>query len=142
MFCIQVSIAPLSSKKVIMAKVLVVDDNEFFRRLLCERFNGEDDFDVCGEAENGKEAVEQTVKLQPDLVVLDLVMPVMNGIDAARVLRLLRPTLPLILNSALEDSLSEQQARLIGIVEIVPKSAAALIEKARRMLYSDHRAVA
>jgi len=125
-----------------MAKVLVVDDNEFFRRLLCDRFNSEDGFEVCGEAQNGKEAVEQTVKLQPDLVVLDLVMPVMNGIDAARVLRLLRPTLPLILNSALEDSLSEKQARLIGIADIVPKSAAALIEKARRMLCSDYRAVA
>ena len=125
-----------------MAKVLLVDDNEFFRRLLCDRFNSEDGFEVCGEAQNGKEAVEQTVKLQPDLVVLDLVMPVMNGIDAARVLRLLRPTLPLILNSAVEDSLSEQQARFIGIVEIIPKSAVALIAKARRMLYSDHRAVA
>jgi len=125
-----------------MAKVLLVDDNEFFRRLLCDRFNSEDGFEVCGEAQNGKEAVEQTVKLRPDLVVLDLVMPVMNGIDAARVLRLLRPTLPLILNSAVEDSLSEQQARFIGIVEIIPKSAVALIAKARRMLYSDHRAVA
>ena len=125
-----------------MAKVLVVDDNEFFRRLLCERFNQEEDFAVCGDVANGKEAVEQTVKLEPDLVVLDLAMPVMNGIDAARVLRLLRPTLPLILNSAAEDSLSKQQARFIGIREIVPKSATALIEKARQMLHSNYSAAA
>ncbi len=125
-----------------MARVLIVDDNEFFRRLLCERFNQEEDFEVCGDAANGRDAVEQTVKLEPDLVVLDLVMPVMNGIDAARVLRLLRPTLPLIINSAADDSLSEQQARLIGVAGIVPKSATALIGKARRMLCSNYSAAA
>jgi chemotaxis response regulator CheB len=125
-----------------MAKVLIVDDNRFFRRMLCERFDREAEFQICGEAENGKEAVEQALKLDPDLIVLDSVMPVMNGLDAARVLRLLMPRLPLIMNSAVPDQLTEQQAQRIGVAEIAPKSAEILIEKARRALHHDERIVA
>jgi len=125
-----------------MAKVLIVDDNRFFRRMLCERFDREAEFQICGEAENGKEAVEKALKLDPDLIVLDSVMPVMNGLDAARVLRLLMPRLPLIMNSAVPDQLTEQQAQRIGVAEIAPKSAEILIEKARRALHHDERIVA
>ena len=125
-----------------MAKVLIVDDNRFFRRMLCERFDREAEFQICGEAENGKEAVEKALKLDPDLIVLDSVMPVMNGLDAARVLRLLMPRLPLIMNSAVPDQLTEQQAQRIGVTEIAPKSAEILIEKARRALHHDERIVA
>ena len=68
-----------------MAKsVLIVDDVELIRRALCELFKSEADFDVCGEAENGQEAIEKAQELHPDLIVLDLSMPIMNGIDAAR----------------------------------------------------------
>jgi two-component system chemotaxis response regulator CheB len=119
-----------------------VDDNGFFRRMLCERFEREEEFQICGEAENGKEAVEKAIKLKPDLIVLDLVMPVMNGLDAARVLRLLMPRLPLIMNSAMVDQLAEQQARTIGVAEIAPKSAEKLIGHARRMLYSPEQVAA
>jgi len=125
-----------------MAKVLIVDDNRFFRRMLCERFDREAEFQICGEAENGKEAVEKALKLDPDLIVLDSVMPVMNGLDAARVLRLLMPRLPLIMNSAVPDQLTEQQAQRIGVAEIAPKSAEILIEKARRALHHGERIVA
>jgi YesN/AraC family two-component response regulator len=52
---------------------------------------------MCGEAENGREAIEKAQQSHPDLIVLDLSMPVMNGLDAARVLKRLMPTLPLIM---------------------------------------------
>jgi len=117
-----------------MAKVLIVDDDASFRQMLHQVFACEPDFDVCGEAENGKEAVEKARALQPDVIVLDVLMPVMNGLDAARALRLMMPTLPLILNSASVDPATEQQARAIGISQIVPKSAGLLIQKARRIL--------
>ncbi len=125
-----------------MAKVLIVDDDASFLRMLHQIFTYEPDFEVCGEAENGKEAVEKALELQPDVVVLDVLMPVMNGLEAARVLRLRMPTLPLILNSATIDPVTEQQARTIGICEIVPKSAEVLIQKARQTLFRDNHAAA
>ena len=81
-----------------MAKtVLIVDDNAFIRQALCELFTRETDFEVCGEAENGQEAIEKAQQLHPDLIVLDLLMPVMNGLDAARVLKRLITTVPIIM---------------------------------------------
>jgi len=88
-------------------------------------------------AENGKEAIEKAQELHPDLIVMDLSMPVMNGIEAARVLKRLMPTVPLIMFSAFGDNSAKQQARLIGVSELVSKSehASVLIHKARRLLY-------
>jgi len=122
--------------------VLIVDDNTFFRRVLRQRFDCEPDFEVCGEAENGKDAVHKALELRPDLIVLDLSMPVMNGIDAARILRLLMPEIPLIMDSAISDKFAEDQARVIGISEIVSKSAPQLIQKARFLLGSAARPTA
>jgi two-component system, chemotaxis family, chemotaxis protein CheY len=121
-----------------MAKaVLIVDDNAHIRKALCDLFKQEADFEVCGEAENGKEAIEKAQELRPDLIVLDLSMPVMNGLDAARGLKKLMPAVPLIMYSAFGDEFAEQQARLIGVSELVSKSehASVLIHKARGLLY-------
>ena len=121
-----------------MAKaVLIVDDNTFIRQALCELFTRETDFEICGEAENGREAIEKAQKLHPDLIVLDLSMPVMNGLEAARVLKGLMPAVPIIMFSAFGDGFVEQQARSVGIAEVVSKSenAAVLIHKARGLLY-------
>ena len=118
--------------------VLIVDDNGFVRHALCGMFEREADFEVCGEAENGKDGIKKAQELRPDLIVLDLSMPVMNGFDAARVLKRLMPTVPLIMYSAFGDEFAEHQARLIGISEVVSKSehASVLIHKARALLYS------
>ena len=123
-----------------MAKtVLIVDDNRYIRHALCEQFKRESDFEVCGEAGNGKEAIANARELHPDLIVLDLSMPVMNGLDAARELKRLMPTVTLIMYSAFGDAFMEQQARLIGISELVSKSqpAATLVSKARSLLYQN-----
>ncbi len=122
----------------IAKSVLIVDDSAFIRHALCELFKREADFEVCGEAENGKEGIEKAQKLRPDLIVLDLSMPVMNGFDAARILKRLMPAVPLIMYSAFGDNLAKNQTRLIGISEVVSKSehASVLIHKARGLLYS------
>ena len=116
--------------------VLIVDDNAFVRQALCELFEREGDFEVCGEAEDGQQAITAAMCLHPDLVVLDISMPVMNGLDAARALRAMRPTLPLILYSAAADTAVELQARLIGVSEMVSKASpvSVLISRARRLL--------
>jgi DNA-binding NarL/FixJ family response regulator len=121
-----------------MAKtVLIVDDNAFIRQALCELFTHETDFEVCGEAENGKVAIEKAQELHPDLIVMDLSMPVMNGIEAARELRRLMPTVPLIIFSEYSDVFSAAEARMVGISALVSKSEhiSVLVSKARALLY-------
>ncbi len=122
----------------IAKSVLIVDDNAHIRQALRDLFKREANFEICGEAENGKVAIEKAKELSPDLIVLDLSMPVMNGIEAARALKRLMPRVPLIMYSAFGDRFAEQQARLIGISEIVSKSEnpSVLIQKARSLLYS------
>lgn len=117
--------------------VLIVDDNASIRHALSEVFNREEDFEVCGVAENGRDAIAEARRLHPDLVVLDLSMPVMNGLDAARTLQRVMPSVPLIMYSAFEDRYSEQVARIRGISAVVSKSehVSILIDKARGLLY-------
>ena len=117
--------------------VLVVDDNEFIRHALCQIFTSESDFDVCGEAENGRQAIEKAQELHPDLIVMDLSMPVMNGIDAASALKRLMPKVPLIIFSEYSDVFSENEARSAGVSALVSKSEhiSVLISKARAVLY-------
>src|SRR6202162_4239610 len=120
-----------------MAKmVLVVDDNAVIRQALSRLFTLESDFDVCGEAENGQDAIEKAQALHPDLIVMDLSMPVMNGIDAARTLKTLMPTVPVIMFSDYSDVFSEKEARSAGISALVSKSehVSVLIGKARSLL--------
>jgi DNA-binding NarL/FixJ family response regulator len=117
--------------------VLVVDDNAAIRQMLCCVFTLETDFAVCGEAENGRDAIEKAQALHPDLIVMDLSMPVMNGIDAARTLKTLMPMVPLIIFSEYSDVFSEQEARSAGISALVSKSehASVLIDRVRAFLY-------
>ena len=119
----------------IAKSVLIVDDNAHIRQALCDLFKREANLEICGEAENGKVAIEKARELSPDLIVLDLSMPVMNGIEAARVLKRLMPTVPLLMYSAFGDRFAEHQARLIGVSEIVSKSEnpSVLIQKARSL---------
>jgi len=116
-----------------MRSVLIADDQESIRRLLCFLFSSQSDFEVCGEAENGQEAVEMAQLLHPDLILLDLSMPVMNGIEAAGELKRLMPMTPIIVFSGFSDVLSEGEARKTGIAACVSKeeSLSVLLDKAR-----------
>ena len=121
-----------------MAKtVLIADDNAYIRHSLCELFESQADFDICAEAENGKEAIDRAWELRPDLIVLDLSMPVMNGLDAARVLKRTMPAVPVIMFSEYSNAFSEQEARSAGISALISKAehVSVLVEKARSLLY-------
>src|ERR1700747_2251568 len=95
--------------------VLIADDNAFVRTALFEIFEREPDFHVCAVVENGREAIDQACQLVPDLIVLDFAMPIMDGMEAARVLRRLMPSVPLIIYSASPNEISPQAARSVGI---------------------------
>ena len=81
-----------------MAKtILVADDNPTIRKILCRMFELEENYDICAEAENGQRAIELALQHRPDLIILDLSMPVMNGLEAAHELKKLMPKVPIIL---------------------------------------------
>lgn len=117
--------------------VLIADDNAFVRTALYELFEREPDFTVCGLAENGREAIEEARRLCPDLIILDFAMPLMNGLEAARVLKQIMPTAILILYSAACDEFPEQLAVSAGISGLISKSGrvSLLIERARGLAY-------
>ncbi len=121
--------------------VLIVDDSPTIRKVICELFTREGDFEVCGEAENGRQAIDKAMDLKPALIVTDLSMPVMNGLVATRILRKLMPEVPIILYSAHIDPYVEKEALAAGASAVLPKSdaVALLIERSRRLLL-DHAA--
>jgi len=82
-------------------RVLVVDDSVVVRELLREMLEHAPDIEVVGEAANGREAVERTVSLEPDLVTLDVRMPVMDGLEAVREIMAVKPTPILIITASL-----------------------------------------
>ena len=120
-----------------MKSVLIADDHDMIRNALCELFDSQEDFEVCGEAENGKEAVEMAQIFLPDLILLDLSMPVMNGIEAACELKRLMPMVPIIVFSEYGDVFSEPEARKTGISAVVSKDAnlSVLLDRARSVFY-------
>src|SRR5439155_25952586 len=95
--------------------------------------------DVCEEAEDGAKAIEKAKHLKPDLIVLELGMPVMNGLQAAPILRAMHPKTPIILFTLYADSVVEHEAHLAGISSLVAKDhgASHLIDEAKTLLKHD-----
>jgi DNA-binding NarL/FixJ family response regulator len=77
--------------------ILIADDSPVIHKTLRQTLEREDAWEVCGEAADGREAIEKAQRLKPDVVVLDLSMPVMNGLEAARELKRMSPSLPLVM---------------------------------------------
>jgi len=90
-------------------RILIADDDSTIRMLLRRVVETHPAWQVCGEAANGVDAIEQVEREQPDVAILDLGMPLMNGMDAAREISKAHPQLPLLLLSVQE--VSEQLVR-------------------------------
>lgn len=103
--------------------VLVVDDSGFFRRRVGEMINGFNGLTVIGTASNGREAVELTLKLKPDVITMDYEMPVMDGITAVKEIMRQRPT-PILMFSSLtyEGARVTLDSLEAGAVDYVPKN--------------------
>jgi CheY-like chemotaxis protein len=87
-----------------MAKtILVADVNPKIRKLLCKLFESEEGYDICAEATNGQEAIDLALGCRPHLIILELSMPVMDGLTAARELKRLMPDVPIILFTQYAD---------------------------------------
>src|SRR5258708_17530383 len=90
----QQDVTPSPTK--LRSRVLVIDDGDSVRDII-GIFLENTGFEVCGEAADGVEGIEQAKKLKPDLIVLDLAMPRMNGVEAASVLNQTMPRVPIVL---------------------------------------------
>ncbi len=102
-------------------RILIVDDSDTTRRILRTVARSRA-WTVCGEAQNGHSGLEKFRELQPEVVLLDLAMPDMNGIEVAQEMSALNPNVPLILFTILEIEGIEPKARDAGIRTIVPKT--------------------
>ena len=95
-------------------RILLVDDHTLFRSGLKALLSRQDDFEVVGEASDGLEGVKQAEQLQPDLVLLDLDMPVMNGTEALAQMMEMNRQLPVVMLTVSEDADDLKEAFVLG----------------------------
>ena len=103
------------------ARLLIVDDHGVVRKGVRMLFANNDSFEICGEAQNGMEAIRMVPELSPDVVILDLSMPGMNGFETAAKIRLIAPPLKIVLFSVHEIP---STALWVGADAFVSKSSA------------------
>ena len=107
-----------------MIKVLAVDDSAFMRKLLSDMFAAEKDFMIVDTARNGKDAIEKVKKLKPDIVTMDIEMPIMDGITALEIIMKETPV-PVVMVSSLtkEGALATLRALELGAVDFIAKTS-------------------
>ena len=115
--------------------VLVVDDNPGIRRAVARAFLS-GGFAVCGEATNGREALDLAKQLKPDLIILDLLMPIMSGLQAAPELRKIVPKASIILFTMYGAEVRKEEAASMGIDLIASKMEplSEIVNKAHQLI--------
>jgi DNA-binding NarL/FixJ family response regulator len=112
--------------------VLLVDDHAVVREGLRTLLKDEGDIEVVGEAKNGRQAVELTRKLRPAVVVMDIAMPVLNGLEATRMILNTLPRTKVIILSAHNDDAYVEQATELGAAGYLLKQSPCLLPNAVR----------
>lgn len=117
-------------------KILVVDDAAFMRNMIKGVFASMSGFSVIGEASNGVEAIEKYKELKPDLVTMDIVMPLKSGIEAAREITSADPEARIIMCSALGQESLVMEAIDAGAMDFIvkPFKAEKILEVVNRVL--------
>ncbi len=118
-----------------MAKrILIADDHESVLRRIRALLESEPDWEVCGEAVNGREAIAKAKELEPDLVILDFAMPRLNGLKAAAEINRFLPEVPIVMFTMYGSAL-RQEANKHGIRRLIDKETpGALIAAAEELL--------
>ncbi|MDQ3619626.1 MAG: response regulator transcription factor [Actinomycetota bacterium] len=111
---------PSKKGEAVNLKVLVVDDTEHVRDMLVQMLEL-DGFDVVGQASSGGEAIDLAKSSDPNVIVMDFVMPDLDGLSAAKAIKKDRPTQAIILYTAYLDANVENQAREAGVALVVGK---------------------
>jgi DNA-binding NarL/FixJ family response regulator len=105
-------------------RILIADDHPVIRRVVRSTLQQQPHFEVCGEVENGLEAIEEAKKLKPDVVVLNVSMPLLNGFEAAREIKKTLPESAIVILTQNADKRFVEEAKKIGVRAYVAKSKA------------------
>lgn len=110
-----------------MIRVLIADDSAFMRKVLSDLFKGQSDFEVVGTAVNGQDTIDKVKKFQPDVLTLDVVMPVMDGLTALGIIMEQCPLPVIMVSSATQKGANETiRALALGAVDFVSKAGGAI----------------
>ena len=105
-----------------MKRILIADDHETVRKGVRSILESRKDIGKCYEASNGEEAVHDALELKPDLIILDLSMPVLDGLGAGKQIRKLLPDIPILMLSMHEGESIVREAQKAGLHGFVSKS--------------------
>ena len=103
-------------------RILIVDDGEEVRQVIRAVFEARTGYEICGEAANGTEAVEKALALKPDLMLLDVAMPMLNGVEVASVLAGSMPEMPIVLYTMYNELLGLSLATAVGAKAVISKA--------------------
>jgi DNA-binding NarL/FixJ family response regulator len=113
----------MSQGEIVPGRILIVDDHAAVRRSLRIVIEGVPGLLVCGEAENGQIGITVAQELKPDLIILDVSMPVMNGFEAARILRSVLPSVPILMFTSFTGAHLSEEAFAAGANKVISKSS-------------------
>ena len=114
--------------------IMIVDDSEVIRRNLRDLFNRSDDWTVCAEAIDGRDAIEKAAQFHPDFIVLDLYMPNLDGLAVAPKLKDINPQSSIVMLTAFKDKILEEKAYKAGVSWVLCKEEASKVLDFARIL--------
>jgi DNA-binding NarL/FixJ family response regulator len=120
-----------------MIKVLIADDQNNVRTSLKLQFRVEKDFLVVGEAKNGEQALQQAALLHPDITLMDLNMPGMDGLTATSLMGQVSPDCKVVILSIQDDPATQAAARSAGAAAFVPKSDVEILLGVIRQVFTE-----
>jgi DNA-binding NarL/FixJ family response regulator len=103
-------------------KIFIIDDSKIVRELVRRYLESRLEYIVCSEAADGLDAIDHAREVDPDLIILDISMPRLNGLDAAFILHEMLPRVPIILYTLHKDIVSPKRSQAAGIRAVVSKS--------------------
>jgi|ERR1700730_753548 len=109
-----------------IARILIADDSSSMRRLLKKILEAHSNlWKVCAEAADGQEAIQKTMESKPDLVIMDLQMPVLDGLGASKRIAKSLPAVPILINTLYKSAYVDSEARNAGVRQVVSKDDSA-----------------
>jgi two-component system, NarL family, vancomycin resistance associated response regulator VraR len=136
--CIESGVKVRQNLSFMHKRVLIVDDNSTVRDVIRTLLGKQEEIEICGEAADGLEALEKAQRLKPDLVLLDLVMPEINGAEVASILKQKMPNIRIILFTMYTEKIGKFLSSAIGVDAVLSKpDGMAQIAESINSLFAD-----